>query len=90
MSYNREKIIEANPDTYMWDDMDEAIVGISDDGRVIYDIYKMECLVYNENKDNMTFEEAVEWVDFNVLSAYLGDLTPIHIWTIPTIESNNL
>jgi hypothetical protein len=39
------------PDTYMWDDMDEAIVGISDDGRVIYDIYKMECLVYDENKD---------------------------------------
>ena len=84
MSYNREKIIEANPDTYMWDDMDEAIVGISDDGRVIYDIYKMECLVYNENKTNMTFEEAVEWVEFNVLSAYLGDFTPIHIWTIPT------
>jgi hypothetical protein len=35
-------------------------------------------------KTNMTFEEAVEWVEFNVLSAYLGDFTPIHIWTIPT------
>jgi hypothetical protein len=44
----------------------------------------MECLVYDENKDNMTFDEAVEWVDYNILSAYLGDFTPIHIWIIPT------
>ena len=50
MSYNREKINEVNPDAITWDDMDEAIVGISDSGRVIYDIYKMECLVYDENK----------------------------------------
>ena len=41
MSYNREKINEVNPDAIIWDDMDEAIVGISDSGRVIYDIYKI-------------------------------------------------
>tara|TARA_B110000503_G_scaffold42576_1_gene69723 strand:- start:720 stop:980 length:261 start_codon:yes stop_codon:yes gene_type:complete len=86
MSYNREKINEVNPDAYIWDDMDDAIVGISNDGRVIYDIYKIECLVYEENKENMTFDEAVEWVDYNVLSAYLGEFTPIHIWTIPTLN----
>ena len=90
MSYNRERINEVNPDAYIWDDMDDAIVGISNDGRVIYDIYKMECLVYEENKENMTFDEAVEWVDYNVLSAYLGEFTPIHIWTIPNTLDNKV
>jgi|TARA_R110000796_G_scaffold25883_2_gene72468 hypothetical protein len=86
MSYSRERIIEVNPDAYMWDDMDNAIIGISEELRVVYDIYKMECIVYDENKDNITFEEAVEWVDFNILSTYLGEYTPIHIWIIPTPE----
>jgi hypothetical protein len=80
----RESITQINPDAILWDDMDDAIVGISDDGRVVYDIHKMECLVYDGNKDNMAFDEAVDWVDYNILSAHLGEFTPIHTWKIPT------
>ena len=78
----RESITHINPDAILWDDMDDAIVGISDDGRVVYDINKMEHLIYD--KDNMTFDEAVDWVDYNILSAHLGEFTPIHTWKIPT------
>jgi len=28
----------------------------------------------------MDIEEAKEWVDFNILSTYVGEHTPIHIW----------
>ena len=78
----RESITQINPDAIIWDAMDDAIVGISDDGRVVYDINKIEHLIYD--KDNMTLDEAVEWVNFNMVSAHLGEFTPIHIWKIPT------
>jgi hypothetical protein len=33
-----------------------------------------------------TFDEAVEWVDYNILSAYVGEGTPEHIWIMPEDE----
>jgi hypothetical protein len=83
----RESINEINPNAILWDDMDDAIVGISDDGRVVYDINKMEYIIHD--KDGMTFDEAAEWVNFNILSAHLGEFTPIHIWKIWEIPTND-
>lgn len=54
-----------------------AIVGVSDDGRVIYDYDKMaRCLM---ESDGMSYEEAVEFVDFNTLGALssMGKNRPI-------------
>ncbi len=54
-----------------------AIVGVSDDGRVIYDYEKMtQCLMETEGMD---YEEAMEFVNFNTLGAipYMGDKRPI-------------
>lgn len=54
-----------------------AIVGVSDDGRVIYDYDKMaQCLM---ETDGMTYEEATEFIDFNTLGAlpYMGEKRPI-------------
>lgn len=54
-----------------------AIVGVSEDGRVIYSYHKMlQHLVLN---DGMTYEEAAEFVDFNTLGAlpYMGEKRPI-------------
>ena len=44
-----------------------AIVGISHDDRLIYDYDKMvECLM---EEDNMSMEEAIEFIDYNTLRA---------------------
>lgn len=54
-----------------------AIVGVSDDGRVIYSYPKMlQHLVLN---DGMTYEEAAEFVDYNTIGAlpYMGEKKPI-------------
>ena len=54
-----------------------AIVGVSDDGRVIYDYENMaQCLMETEGMD---YEEAMEFVNFNTLGAvpYMGDKRPI-------------
>lgn len=52
-------------------DFSTAIVGISRDDRVIYDYEKMiEHLI---NYENMTAEEAIEYIDFNFSSPMGGD-----------------
>ena len=54
-----------------------AIVGVSDDGRVIYDYEKMaQCLM---ETDGMDYEEATEFIDFNTLGALpcMGEKRPI-------------
>jgi hypothetical protein len=80
----RAKIAEVNPDAILWDDLDEAIIGIDVDNIAVYDIYKMELEIMKLH--DCTFEEAVEWVDYNILSAYVGEWTPKHIWLIPENE----
>ena len=56
---------------------DAAIIGISTDGQVIYDYYKMiGCLM---DEDGMTYDEAVDFIDYNTIRAppYAGDGAPI-------------
>ena len=77
----RAKIAEINPEAILWDDLDEAIIGIDVDNVAVYDIYKMETEIMRLH--NCTFEEAVEWVEYNILTAYVGNETPKHIYLIP-------
>lgn len=73
----REKVIEINPEAILWDDLDDAIIGISIDNRVVYGLNKMMLLFQTMG---MSEDEAMEWIDYNILSAYVGEYTPIHIW----------
>jgi hypothetical protein len=67
----------ADPEAIVWDDFDDAMVGTDNMGRIVYDINKMIEVL---QKDDMTEEEAREYLDFNVLSTYVGDLTPVHVY----------
>jgi len=67
-----------NENTILWDGLNESIIGFSPDGVAVYDIEKM---ITHFQSQGMTREEAQEWVDFNILGAYVGELTPIHIYT---------
>lgn len=75
MGYEDAVILE-NPD------YDSAIIGISECGRVIYDYDKMvEWLV---EKDGMTSEEAMEFIDYNTIRAlpYFAN-SPIIMYKLP-------
>lgn len=48
---------------------EDAIIGISLDGNVIYDYDKM--IKYLMDKNHMTYDDAVEWIDYNVISQLL-------------------
>lgn len=56
---------------------DDAIIGTSHDDRVVYSFEKMvECLMKD---DGMSYEEAVEFIEYNTLRAipYFGPNAPI-------------
>ena len=75
-----EKIKENNPDAIIWDDLDDAIIGCTSEYVAVYDIDKLyECLL--KNNPEWYEQDALEWVDFNILGAYVGEFTPIHIFT---------
>ena len=61
---------------------DDALIGVSDDGRAIYDFNKMvEWLVFKENFEP---SDAIEWIEFNTLRAlpYMGNDSPIIMYPI--------
>jgi len=60
------------------DGHDSAIIGVVEDTlgmRVLYDTNKITA---NLVKGGMTFEEAVEYFDFNILGAYVGKNGPMY------------
>jgi hypothetical protein len=76
-----------NEDTLLIDDLDEALIGacMTWHGdmlveRCIYDgMAIVERLVAS---DGMTEEEAIEYIDVNMVGAYVGETTPIIMWPI--------
>ena len=79
---NIDKLMEMYPDLEFLqaDGFDDAIIGVEPlSGKVIYDIDKM---VHVLNEEGLSTEEAIEYLDYNVLNAYVGEQTPIYIQTI--------
>ena len=68
-----------------WTDLDRAIMGTvltyQDGERVPVYVYSGEEIVsILINRDGMTHDEAVEFVDYNIESAYTGKDTPLLLW----------
>lgn len=64
------------------DGFDDAIIGVVFDNmnavpRIAYSTTK--CLEILMKRDGMTEEEAIEYFDFNVQGAYMGEKTPIWV-----------
>jgi len=71
-----ESVVLENPDFL------SAVVGVDVDGRVIYDYELMaEHLVVT---DEMDYEEAVEFIDYNTIGAlpYMGEKAPIIMYHV--------
>jgi hypothetical protein len=71
-----DSVIFENPD------YDAAIVGIDNDGRVIYDFDRMiQCLI---DEDGMTEEEAMEFIEYNTVRVipYAGEKAPIILYKL--------
>ena len=75
----RECIWEYNEDALVADGFDLALIGFVEGCNrapvALYD--RNKCIDILINRDGMSYEEAVEFFDFNVVGAYVGDNTPL-------------
>lgn len=85
---NREKIIEyitdcgfEEEDIILYDGFEDAFIGLASKFHSISAVYdydkSLDILI---NKDGMSPEEANEYMQHNVVGAWLGDSTPVFIF----------
>jgi hypothetical protein len=85
---NIDKLMEMYPDLEFLqaDGFDDAIIGVEPlSGKVIYNIDRMVQVL---NEEGLSTEEAIEYLDYNVLNAYVGEQTPIYIQTIEDYDND--
>ncbi len=59
---------------------DKAIVGLTDNGQLVYSKEIMIKITMNVNK-NLTKEDAYSFLEFTTFNTYLGEQTPIYVNT---------
>jgi len=90
-----DEISEINPDALICDGFDEAIIGMAeridlgpivayDKDKIIEILMRDMDVKQDDVEDGRTIEEAkfdlaLEYFDFNILGAYVGEYTPIFI-----------
>lgn len=74
--------MSSNDQTLFADGFDDAIIGVHFDRiigkyRIVYDSWKMVDVL--RERDSMTRTEAIEYLEFNTWSAYVGEGTPLYV-----------
>ena len=76
-----DEIADINPEAMLADGFDVAILGMciqfGCEPVVAYDYNK--CINILVNRDGMTQPEATDYIQFNVIGAYVGNNTPVFI-----------
>lgn len=64
------------------DGFDDAVLGLSrGPGREDVAVYSIDkCIQVLVKRDGMSEDEAIEFMDFNVLDAFMGPMTPIFVY----------
>lgn len=80
-----EEVLALKPDGFDGnkDGYDSAIVGITDNGQLVYSKEMMVKLLMEMDKE-MNEEDAWDFLEFNTFCAYVGEQTPIFINTFQT------
>lgn len=78
METKQERITSnLDDEAIIYNEYDEALIGIDSKGRATYDINK--CIEILVKRDGMDYEEATEYFWFNTEGAHFGDMTPIFV-----------
>ena len=79
----REEIAEINPDALLCDGFDEAIIGMAERinlGPVVaYSVSKIIDIMVE--RDDMSYEDAMEFYYYNIVGSWMGENTPVFITT---------
>ena len=75
----------------IWDGYDDCIIGVGTRCGMtdvfIYDKHKM--ITKLVRRDDMTYDEALEFIDFNIAAAFIGEDTPILVDRMTRAEIKN-
>ena len=69
-------------ETLKADGFDDAVIGITRDKILVYSIEKTIQILMEEDMSEI---DAIEHLDYNILGSYVGDYTPIFIYTTTDI-----
>lgn len=74
----KERLAEQNPDALLADGFEDALVGISNRfGQPPLALYDYDrCIEILMARDKMSYEDAVEFFEFNVAGSWVGENTP--------------
>lgn len=77
----REEAAGHDEEMLFADGFDEALVGVvMAFGRPPLACYSVPKMVDVLVRDGLTYEEAMEHLDFNVFGAWVGERTPVYLW----------
>ena len=78
-----EEVAEYNEDALLADGFEEALIGVAERinlGPVAaYDVEKILQILIK--RDGMEYSEAMEYFEFNIKGAWMGEFTPVYIYT---------
>ena len=84
MSVNQQLRDELPEDAIVFDNMsyDSSIIGVTIDGKVVYDYNKMIEELMND--EEWCYEDAAEWIDYNTIRSlpYAGKNAPIIMYKL--------
>ena len=64
----------------MADGFDDAIIGMECSGDVPRVVYNIQLMVHVLcERDGMTEDDAIDFINYNVVGAYVGEGTPIYV-----------
>jgi len=74
-------LADINPDAVLWDGLNDAVVGIALRGSKPVAVYDYDLMVgiFLARENGWSRADAVEWIEFNIVGAYVGTSTPFHI-----------
>lgn len=85
MSDIRDELASIDDDLLLMDGFDDCIIGICEAfGGVSVVAYDYNKVIASLQSQGMTYEEAVEYHEFNQAGAYVGERTPVFIHRIPS------
>jgi hypothetical protein len=74
-----------NEDALFAEGLEDAVIGYArtlSTGKDVV-VYSAEKVIEVLMRDGMSYEEAIEYADFNIFCAYMGEDTPLFMWEFP-------
>ena len=78
----KDLLYQLSPDVIVADGFEDALIGVGQQFNKAMAVYdRQKCIELLIERDGMSDEEAVEYFEYNVTGAWVGEYTPIFLET---------